>query len=105
MTGFYDRASATAMRLLEKYGRPWKHTSTDDAGSVTDSSFVAAFVETVRHTLGDSGVAIGDKKYIATVGNFRIGDRMTSGPESYVIQWFDPIGDTPAAYWIWGRQG
>jgi hypothetical protein len=106
MSGFYDRAGATAMRMLEKFGRPWKWSSTDDNGAVTDSSFVACFIETVKHVLGDSGIAIGDRKYIATPSSApKIGDRMTSGPESYVIVWSDQIGDTPCAYWIWGRQG
>jgi hypothetical protein len=107
MTGFYDRAAATATRLLTSKGSPWTFSHTDDAGNVTTHSAVAAFIKTVRSDLGNSGVAIGDRQYIASVDSApRNGDRMTNSKgESYVVSWSDAIGDTPAAYWIWGRSG
>jgi hypothetical protein len=106
MSGFYNRATATAMRLLEKFGRSWSISSTDDAGTVTRHDAMGAFIETVRHELGNSGVAIGDRKYIMTADAApKNGDRMTDGSSSFVIVWSDAIGDTPAAYWIWGRSG
>jgi hypothetical protein len=105
---FYTREAASAQRQLESKGRPWTFTRTDVAGVVTSRSAVGAFIKTVRNDLGNSGVAIGDKQYIfsssATPQN---GDRMTNANtgESYVVTWFDPIGDTPAAFWVWGRTG
>jgi hypothetical protein len=106
MTGFYDRAALTAARLLTKYGRSWMFTTTEDDGSITSRSAVAAFIETVRHQLADSGVSIGDKKFIAAVDAApRNGDRMTKDDQSFVVVWSDPIGDTPAAFYIWARSG
>src|SRR4051812_35977159 len=103
---FYDRASTTAMRLLEKYGRPWIFTSTDSAGTVTTRDSVGTFLDTVRHTLGDSGVDIGDKRYIFASDSMpQKNDRMKNGTEDYVVVFADPIGDTPAAYYVWGRSG
>jgi hypothetical protein len=106
MTGFYDRATATAQRLLEKFGRPWVFTRTDSAGAVTTHSAVGCFIDTVRHVLGDSGVAIGDLRFIFTADAApQNGDRMANADQSYVVMHTDPIGDTTCAYWLWARAG
>jgi hypothetical protein len=106
MTGFYTRAEDTARRLLTKFGRPWLFTTTENDGSITSRSAVAAFIETVKHQLADSGVSIGDKKFIVAVDAApRNGDRMTHDDQSFVVVWSDPIGDTPCAYYVWGRSG
>jgi hypothetical protein len=102
----YDRASATAMRLLEKFGRPWTFTTTASGGVTSTRSAVGVFVDTVRHTLGDSGVDIGDKRFVFTADALpQKTDRMKNGTEDYVVVFADPIGDTPAAYYVWGRSG
>lgn len=102
----YDRANNTAMGMLERFGRPWIFSHTDSGGAVTVKDAVGVFLETVRHTLGDSGVNIGDRKYIVTANaSPQEGDRMKSGAEDYVVAFHDQIGDTPAAYYVWARAG
>lgn len=106
MTGFYDRAAATAMRLLSKYGSSWTFTTTNDDGSTTKRDAMGAFISTVRSELGNSGVAIGDRKYIFTSDAAPVnGDTFTNGTQKWVVRWSDAVGDTPAAFYVWGRAG
>lgn len=106
MSGFYDRATATAQRMLAKFGRPWLFTRTDSAGATSTHSAVGVFIDTVRHLVGDSGVDIGDLRFIFTADAApQKGDRMKNGDQDFVVVFADPIGDTTVAYWVWARAG
>lgn len=103
----YTRLAASAQRQLENKGRPWTFTTTNTDGSKSARSAVGVFIETVRTELGNSGVAIGDRKYIFSSTAVPInGDSMVAANgERYIVKWSDQIGDSPVAYWVWGSKG
>jgi len=82
--------AARAAKLIERFGDRVKLTSTAAGGSVTTSYAQGVKVATITHTLGDSGVAIGDDKILLEAGATpQPGDRIEYGGESRVI--VDPV--------------
>lgn len=92
MSGFnYARTAATAGRLLGRFGQDATFTRTDPAdGSVSTSTARVVVASTVKHTLGDSGIAVGDDKLLVEAAAApEPGDRVVYNGESRVI--VDPV--------------
>lgn len=91
MSGFnYPRIAATAGRLLERFGQVMTFSRTSPAGVVSEFTALAVVASTVKHTLGDSGIAIGDDKLLVdAVAAPEPGDRVTYNGHSRVI--VDPV--------------
>ena len=111
MSAFYDRAAATALRMLSKYGKRVRVATTNMAGAVSAREGMAVMVGVVKHDLGDSGVSIGDHKLIVEAALAPIpGDRITDlvGSGARVI--IDPVNpikpaDTVVGYECYARLG
>ncbi len=91
MTGFnYARIAASAGRLLERFGQVMTFSRTAPDGAVSTFTAVAVVAATVKHALGDSGIAVGDDKLLvdATVKP-EAGDRVAYNGGSRVI--VDPV--------------
>lgn len=104
----YARSVATTLRLLERFGRAWQFTTTVIANATQSRTATGALIDEVRHDLGDSGVAIGDKRFMfEAAANPVKGERITAGSESYVIQHKEPIQPAAVvvAWWVWARNG
>lgn len=93
MSAFYGRLQGTADRLLAKFGQAITITRTATDGATTAYTTTGAVVGTVKHTLGDSGIAIGDDRILLdhTVTP-QPGDRITYNGQSRVI--VDPVVNT-----------
>lgn len=91
MTGFdYARMAATARRLIDRFGQVASFTRTAPSGTTTTFTAVAVVAETVKHTLGDSNIQVGDDKLLldATTAP-EPGDRVSYNGKSAVI--VDPV--------------
>lgn len=91
MTGFnYARMAARAAKLIERFGERVKLTRTSAAGATTTIYAQGVKASTITHTLGDSGISIGDDKILLEAGaQPQPGDRIEYGDESRVI--VDPV--------------
>lgn len=91
MSGFdYPRMAATARRLIDRFGQVMSITRTASDRTVTSLSAVGVVTDTVKHTLGDSGIAIGDDQILLDATTKpQPGDRITYNGQSRVI--VDPV--------------
>lgn len=104
----YGRLATTATRLIREYGQPWTITRTTGPGTSVQRTARAVRVGTVRHTLGDSGVDIGDVELLLEpAANPEKRERVAAGADDLVIMHVEPI--KPAAILLawraWGRAG
>ncbi len=106
----YSRIRATADKLIARFGQAATLSSTDPAtGAVTTRVAKAVNMGPVKHTLGDSGVSIGDDRLLLDhAAAPKPGDRVAYGAESRVI--VDPVspiqpGDTVLGFEIYARAG
>lgn len=100
MTGFdYARVAATANRLLVHFGQPVTVSRTAPDGSVTSFESTAVVADTVKHVLGDSGIAIGDDKlYLVADTLPEPGDRIAyNGGERVIVDPVMPINPAGTA--------
>ncbi|MBA8886158.1 hypothetical protein FHW12_000349 [Dokdonella fugitiva] len=111
MTAFYDRAAATALRMLTKYGKGVRVTSTNMAGAVTAREGKAVLVSVVKHDLGNSGISIGDHKLLVEASLApKPGDRildLADGASRVIVDPVNPIkpADTLIAFECYARLG
>lgn len=91
MTGFdYARMAATAARLLDRFGQVMTFSRTAPDGTVSTFTAVAVVASTVKHTLGDSGIQIGDDKLLVDAAVLpQQGDRVAYNGGSRVV--VDPV--------------
>lgn len=109
----YQRLSATATKLLKKYGYSVEFTRdilgmydpSQGKHTTTSTTFAKSIVKdtfTVRER-ADSSIEEGDIKLIAERGDYQIGDKVTIDSDVYRVFMADPI--TPAQVncaWILG---
>lgn len=91
MTSFdYARMAATARRLLDRFGQRVTITHTAPGGAVSTQAAIGFVASTVKHTLGDSNIAIGDDRlYLDAAATPEPGDRVAYSGGSRVI--VDPV--------------
>jgi hypothetical protein len=91
VSGFdYTRMSALAIRLIERFGQPVTLKRTAMNGDVTLLATRGVMTDTVKHTLGDSGIAIGDDRLVLDPGVApKPGDRIAYNGQSRVV--VDPV--------------
>lgn len=91
MIGFdHARIAATATRLLARFGQRVTLTRTAPSGAVSAIPATAVVADTVKHTLGDAGIAVGDDKlYVAPDVLPEPGDRIAYNGGTRVI--VDPV--------------
>lgn len=93
MSTFYGRLQGTADRLVAKFGQSITLTRTATDGTTTAYTTKGVVVGTITHTLGDSGIAIGDDRILLDHSVTPIpGDRIAYSGQSRVI--VDPVVQT-----------
>lgn len=110
MTTFaYSRISATADRLIARFGQAATLTHTDTLGVVSSRPVQCVNLGTVKHALADSNISIGDDRLLLDRSAApQPGDRIAYDDESRVI--VDPVapirpGPVVIAYECFARLG
>lgn len=110
MTGFdYASTADTALRMLGRFGQQMAFTRTAADRTVTRFTALGVVADTVKHTLGDSGIAVGDDKLLIDAGaKPQPGDRVAYNGQSRMI--VDPVvpinpAGTPVLVQCYARAG
>lgn len=86
----YTKTAATAKRLLGRFGQLATFRRTDPDGATSSFTALAVVASTVKHTLADSGIAIGDDRLLVeAAATPQPGDRVEYSGQSRVI--VDPV--------------
>lgn len=106
----YARLSATAERLLNRFGQFWTITTTTGPAEATSRIYPGVQIDTITHLLGDSGVQIGDAVLLLHGrANPLQGDRITAPDGTNYVLIVEPKPIKPAAlvlvWYAWGRRG
>lgn len=108
---FVTRLTATAQRLIEKYGMAATLITTASNGTTTSRVAYAVDLGIVKHVLGDSGVNIGDHRLIIEVAGAapQALDRIQTpdGADRVLVDPIAPIAPSgvPIAYECYSREG
>lgn len=115
MSGFYDRLSVTALKLLTKFGQSITLTTTTGVGTTTSRSTKGIYTKTIKHVLPEAGysssqgVQIGDKEFLLAADAMPLlTDRLDTDDDSLILA-VNPQPIKPAntvlAWRVWGRAG
>jgi hypothetical protein len=107
VSAFYAELETVAAELLREFGSVLGFSRTAPNGAVTAWNAAGVRVDSVKHVESESGVAIGDERFLfAANANPKHGDRVSVGGRSFVVIHSDPIrpADTVLAWWIWLRR-
>ncbi len=110
----YIKMSAAALALLKKFGAPLM------LSGPPVRQVAGLRISQMERTLGDSGVMVGDWKYIlaatttpeggdpvVTDSRPEVTERLVDGDEQFVIVYVEPIkpAETVLAWFVYGRLG
>lgn len=88
MSGFdYQRTAVAAKRLIDRFGQVMRFSRTSPAGAITRYEARGLVASTVKSTIGESGIAVGDDKLLIEADAVpKPGDRVVYNDQSRVIK-------------------